>query len=63
MFVSDLEEDLENAWDEIEHLKCCGNCKHPVQGWDMELQCSVQGEVVSANSVCKKWEFDGITER
>ena len=44
--------------DQIEKMKCCGNCQHVRVGRDQDLYCYCDGYTVSHNTSCTNWEFN-----
>jgi hypothetical protein len=47
--------------EEVENLKCCGNCKHIVEDSPPDDQwCSARKDWTYWQAVCEKWEFDGL---
>lgn len=47
----------------IEHLKCCGNCKHFDDLNSHNNICTYKDEfvVISGSSYCKFWDFDSMS--
>jgi hypothetical protein len=57
MAEKDLDKLIELA-DQIEKMKCCGNCIKVRVGRDQDLYCYCDGYTVSHNTSCINWEFN-----
>jgi len=62
METENLEEVISNLMQEIEKLKCCGNCKNSFGNPDswINIRCTYikRQEYFSIHSYCNNWEFD-----
>jgi len=57
-----LKKQMEIIEQQLNDLKCCGNCKYN-HITNIDTYCEITGEEVNSHKTCAKWKSDGLTTR